>query len=154
MAETVAIEADGMGVEERRAADRRKAAMAARLLACCLGIPAEPAFDLADPAGRDCGRFRDQPYGDGLYKDLLDLGCWGGARQVQLRVLDECGRVKAESRRLYSLGQAVELLERLPLPLFPRAGRWLRDALGETRPVAARPSPGTARPLRPSPGKE
>ena len=117
--------------QERRASDRRKATMAARLLASCLGIEVEPAFDVSNPLAADTARVKADSFGDGLYKDIFDMGARGESPELQLLVVDEKGLIKAESKQLFSLGQALDLLERLPLALSPRAPQWLKDCLGE-----------------------
>ena len=127
MAEVTAV---GMSREERMASDRRKAAAAAVFLARVLGIQAEPGFDLASSSGRDGERFEAQPYGEYVYKDVFDMGRWGEQRKLQLLLVDECGSIVAESAQLYTVGAALGLLERLPLPLYPKAERWLQEALG------------------------
>jgi hypothetical protein len=118
--------------QERRATDRRKATMAARLLASCLGIQAGPAFDVSDPLAADTPKLKAEPYGDGLYKDVFDLSARGESAALQLLVVDEMGKLKAESKESYSLGQALDLLERLPLPLSSQAQQWVKDCMGET----------------------
>jgi hypothetical protein len=130
--------------EERRAWDRRQATMAARLLTCCLGIAAEPAFDVTSPTGRDTAILKETPLGEGLYKDAFDFAGLAESRDIQLLVVDENGRIKAESRQCHPLGGALELLQRLPLPLSPRAERWLKDCLGEGGPARGRLLPASA----------
>jgi hypothetical protein len=125
--------------EERRAWDRRQATSAARLLTCCLGIAAEPAFDVTSPTGRDTAVLKEMPLGEGLYKDAFDFAGLAESRDVQLLVVDENGRIKAESKQCYPLGEALELLQRLPLPLSPQADRWLKNCLGEAGPATGRP---------------
>jgi len=129
---------------ERLASDRRKATVAARLLTCCLGIPAEPAFDVTCPTGRDTAVLKEAPLGEGLFKDAFDFAALAETRDIQLLVVDENGRIKAESKECYPLGEALELLERLPLPLSPRTDRWLKDCLGEAGSASGRPVPAGA----------
>jgi len=136
MAETVV---ETLGDEERRASDRRKAAVAARLLNCCLGIAAEPSFDLSCATGRASATVKDIPLGDGMYKDVFDFGAAGEMPELQLLVVDEDGRIKAESKQMYTLGEGLALLGRLPLPLSPWAERWVKDCLGEAGPARGRP---------------
>ena len=128
MAEKLAIE---MKDEEGRAWDRRQATIAARLLACCLGIPAEPAFDVSDSGGRDRAKAKGMPLGQGLFKDAFDITGGSETPSLQLLVVDENGETKARSKQAYYLGHGLDLLERLPLPLSPGAERWLKNCLGE-----------------------
>jgi len=143
MAETSTLE---MSDQERRAWERRAATMAARLMWCCLGIPSEPAFDLTDPNGADTPKVKLEPYGIGLFKDAFDFSADGEKVELQLLVTDEKGLIKAESRQFFPLGHALDLLARLPLPLSPRAQRWLKDALGEAGPNTGQVSQGSAVP--------
>ena len=128
MAEKSAIE---MGDEEGLAWDRRQATIAARLLACCLGIPAEPAFDVSGSGGRDRAKAKDMALGQGLFKDAFDITDGSETPSLQLLVVDENGKTKARSKQAYYLGLGLDLLERLPLPLSPRADRWVKDCLGQ-----------------------
>ena len=116
--------------EERRARDRNKAATAAIFLARSLGIRAEPAFDLTSSEGRVGKGYIIPPLGEVVHKDAFDMGCSGEDRELQLLLVDERGNILAESKELYSLGQALELLDRLPMSLSPGAEQWLKDALG------------------------
>jgi len=143
MAETLTLE---MSDQERRAWERRAATMAARLMWCCLGIPSEPAFDVTDPNGADTPKVKLEPYGIGLFKDAFDFSVDGEKVELQLLVTDEKGLIKAESRQFFPLGHALDLLARLPLPLSPRAQRWLKDALGEAGPNTGQASQGSAVP--------
>jgi len=70
-----------------------------------------------------------------LFKDVLELGIRGEAQKIQLQVVDERGVPKAESKRLFSPSNAIGLLRKLPLPLFPQAPRWLKDCLKEDCPA-------------------
>jgi hypothetical protein len=72
-----------------------------------------------------------ESYGSCLFKDVLELGIRGEAQKIQLQVVDEKGSVKAELKGLFSPGDAMDLLKKLPLPLSPRAPRWLKDCLRE-----------------------
>jgi hypothetical protein len=128
MAEKLAIE---MKDEEGLAWDRRQATIAARLLACCLGIPAEPAFDVSASRGRKGAKVKDRALGQGLFKDAFDLSDGPDTTYLQLLVVDETGRTKARSKQAYYLGHGLDLLERLPLPLSPGAEGWIRNCLGE-----------------------
>ena len=151
MAEILAVESDAREVWAR---DRRKAALAARLLACCLGIPAEPGFDLA---GQDRGGYqRTRPYamGECVFKDASDDSPDEECGRLQLLLVDEHGNVLAQSKETHPLGNALDLLERLPLRVSPHADGWLKNALGEPGPAAARPSPGAAQPFHALEGEE
>jgi hypothetical protein len=117
--------------EERLAWDRRQATIATRLLACCLGIPAEPAFDVSGSGGRDRAKVKGMPLGQGLFKDAFDLSDGPDATYLQLLVVDETGRTKARSKQTYPMGHALDLLERLPLPLSPGAAGWIGNCLGQ-----------------------
>lgn len=141
MAETLTLE---MSDQERRAWERRAATMAARLMWCCLGIQAEPAFDVTDPNGADTPKVKLEPYGIGLFKDAFDFSADGEKVELQLLVTDEKGLIKAESRQFFPLGHALDLLARLPLPLSPCAQRWLKDALGEAGPTTGQALQGSA----------
>jgi hypothetical protein len=140
MAETLTLE---MSDQERRAWERRAATLAARLMWCCLGIPSEPAFDVTDPNGADTPKVKLEPYGIGLFKDAFDFSMDGEKVELQLLVTDEKGLIKAESRQFFPLGHGLDLLARLPLPLSPRAQRWLKDALGEAGPNTGQASQGS-----------
>lgn len=135
MAQTETLE---MSDQERRAWDRRAATMAARLMRCCLGIEAEPAFDVTNPNGAGTARVKGEPYGIGLFKDAFDFRACAEVPELQVLIVDEKGLTKAESKELFSLGQVLDLLAKLPLPVAPRAAQWLKDALGEAGPAAAR----------------
>jgi len=126
--------------ETRRGRDRNIAAAGAIFLARCLGIDAEPGFDLANSRGRDGRSFKALPFGQMAFKTLFDMGVFGEQRQLQLLLVDEAGCIVAESRQLYSLGKALDLLDRLPVPLAKNADGWLKDALGENRDVPLLPS--------------
>jgi hypothetical protein len=132
-----------MSDNERRAQDRCMATMAARLLWCCLGIQAEPAFDVTNPNVADTPNVKLEPYGIGLFKDAHDFSFDGEKVELQLLVTDEKGLVRAESSRLFPLGHGMDLLARLPLPVSPRAVKWLKDALCETGPAAGRALQGS-----------
>jgi hypothetical protein len=108
--------------------------MAARLMWCCLGIQAEPAFDVTDPNGADTPNVKAEPYGIGLFKNAFDFSADGEKVELQLLIADEKGLIKAESKQFFPLGHRLDLLARLPLPLSPRAQQWLKDALGEAGP--------------------
>lgn len=123
-----------------------KCAMAARLMWCCLAVKAEPVFDDTDPNVKDTPNFKLEPYGIGLFKDAFDFRVNGEKVELQLLVTDEKGLVRAESRELFPLGHALDLLARLPLPLSPRADQWLKDALGEAGPNTGRALQGSTVP--------
>jgi hypothetical protein len=74
---------------------------------------------------------KTESYGDCLFKDVLELGIRGEAQKIQLLVVDGKGSVKAKSKVLFSPGNAMDLLKKLPLPLSPRAPQWLKDCLRE-----------------------
>ncbi len=52
--------------------------------------------------------------------------------EYQILVVDEEGNALAESKELFQIERALELLGNLPLRLGPYADQWLKDALGET----------------------
>ena len=52
--------------------------------------------------------------------------------------MDEEGNALAESAGAFRIGQALDLLGKLPLRLSPHADRWLKDALGEPGPREGR----------------
>lgn len=141
MAETLVLE---MSDQERKAWGRRAATMAARLMWCCLGIQAEPAFDVTNANGADTPNVKLESYGIGLFKDAFDFSADGEKVELQLLITDEKGLIKAESRQFFPLGHALDLLARLPLPLSPRAQQWLKDTLGEAGPVAGQAVPVSA----------
>jgi hypothetical protein len=126
--------------QEKRAWERRAATMAARLMWCCLGIEAEPGFDITRGRGAGDAKIEAPHYGIGLFKDALDFSADGEEIQLQLFIADENGLIKAASKRWFPLGHALDLLSRLPLPVAPQASQWLKDALGESGPTAGRAS--------------
>ena len=71
------------------ASDRRKATMATRLLVSCLGIEAEPGFNLTDPDDRNLATRKPKALGECLFKDAfcesMDQESW----HLQLLVVDE-----------------------------------------------------------------
>lgn len=69
----------------------------------------------------------------------LEFSADGEKVELQLLVTDEKGLIKAESRQFFPLGHALDLLARLPLPLSPRAQRWLKDPLARLARLRARP---------------
>ncbi len=125
--------------KEAWARDRRKAALAARLMTCCLGIDARPGFDLgAEQAGR---RQRSKPYGMGdcVFKDAWEADVEDESGRLELLLVDEHGNILAQSEGNFTLGRALDLLERLPLVVSPHADDWLKNALGEPGPATVRP---------------
>jgi len=133
MTEALTVQAEA---REVWASDRRKAAMAARLMVCCLGIPAEPGFSLSAPGG---GRMSGRPYamGECVFKDAWDVAPDAECGRLELLLVDEHGNILAKSGQTYPLGHALDLLARLPLGLSPHAEDWLKDALGERGPATA-----------------
>jgi len=59
------------------------------------------------------------PVGEKSYKEIARDDGYRGAGGYALLVTDESGAVKACSRRLYALAEAVKLIGRLPLPVAP-----------------------------------
>jgi hypothetical protein len=118
--------------------ETQAATMAARLMWCCLGIEAEPGFDVTGGQGGWATKVEAPLYGIGLFKDVRDFSANGEETQLQLLIADENGFIKAASKRWFPLGHALDLLSRLPLPVAPQASQWLKDALGEPDPTAAR----------------
>ena len=129
MNETLALGAKR--TKDVRVTDRRKAAMAARLMTLCLGIDAKPAFGSASQRGLDPEPAGLSPRGLGLFKHAEEFKGLDGEALLVLHVVDEDGRVLASSTSMYSLGRGLGLLERFALPLSPLAARWLKQALGE-----------------------
>ena len=123
-----------VAVRQVWASDRRKATMATRLLVSCLGIEAEPGFDLTEPEDKNLATRKPKALGECLFKDAfcesMDQESW----HLQVLVVDEKGNVLAQSKGMRALGHGLDLLERLPLRVSPHAEGWLRDALGERRP--------------------
>jgi hypothetical protein len=155
MAEIETVQAD---TRETWASDRRKAAMAARLLACCLGIEAEPAFDITGEASSKYQRSRPYGMGDCVFKDTWDVSSDEELGRFQILLVDEHGNILAESAQTYLLGHTMGLLERLPVRLSPNAPQWLKDALGEPSPREGRATgdmrrdaPGCLRPVTTQP---
>ena len=134
-----------MEVKEIWASDRRKATMAARLMACCLGIQAEPGFDLNGLEEGTSSRRTPYAMGDCVFKDAWDVSTGEECGRLELLLVDEKGNILAKSKETHALGHALDLLERLPLRASPHAEEWLRNALGEPGPAAARPEPAPAR---------
>ena len=134
--------------EEIWAGDRRKAAMAARLMACCLGIQARPGFDLTGEQRGGYQHSKVYAMGECVFKDAWDVSPEEEEfRRLELLLVDEEGNILAKSEQHYTLGHALDLLERLPLRVSPHANNWLKNALGEPGPATARPSSGATRPL-------
>ncbi len=132
------------------ASDRRKVAMAAKLMTCCLGIPVEPGFDLTGPANGDFQGQKPRDLGECVFKDAWYVGPADECQQLQLLLVDEKGNILVRSRGAYYLGHAMDLVDRLPLRLSPHADDWLKDALGEPGPKRAGlacPSPRGGDPL-------
>ena len=144
MSETLTTDAK---VGQVWASDRRKAALAARLMVCCLGIQAEPGFNLGEPGEGKSSRRTPYAMGECVFKDAWDLSPDEECGRLQLLLVDEKGNVLARSKETYTLGHALDLLERLPLRVSPHADDWLKNALGEPGPAAVRPSSRAAQPL-------
>ena len=130
MTETLTGDAE---IRQLWASDRRKAMMATRLLVSCLGIEAEPGFDLTNPEERNVASRKPKGLGECLFKDAfcesMDQESW----HLQLLVVDEKGNVLAQSKGMRALGHGLDLLEKLPLRVSPHAEDWLKDAMGERR---------------------
>jgi hypothetical protein len=109
----------------------RRVMVAARLLSHSLGIHAEPAFDPTDSKDTNLQNQKTEPYDGCLFKDVLEFGIRGEAQKIRLQVVDEKGLIEAESKGLFSPGDAIDLLKKLPLPLSPGASQWLKDCLRE-----------------------
>jgi len=140
MAETPATEMTG---DERLAWDCRQVTIATRLLATCLGVPVQPAIDVSDPEGPDGVKAKRRPLGQGLFKSACDVTDGNEERpSLVVQVVDENGETKAESKQCHALGFALDLLERLPLPVSPKAEQWIKNCLGEAGPATGRPVPG------------
>ena len=131
MAEEVMNGSDQM----RRARDKRLAVLAARLMQTCLGVPAEPGFEVNSPSAADTARRSAPPYGSCLFKDVFDCSVSGEESMAEVLIVDEQGLIKAASRDARPIGEALALAAKLPLEVSPRAQQWVMDSLGE--PVAA-----------------
>jgi len=151
MAEVSTVEGE---TREVWASDRRKAALAARLMVCCLGVPAEPGFNLGALGQGKSSRRRPYAMGECVFKDAWGVSPDEECGRLRLLLVDEQGNILAKSEQTYTLGHALDLLERLPLRVSPHADNWLRNALGEPGPAAARPSPGAAQPHHALGGEE
>jgi len=138
MAEVSTVESEASAVW---ASDRRKAAMAARLMACCLGIQARPGFDLTGEQRGGHQRSKAYAMGECVFKDAWDASPEDESGRLELLLVDEEGNILAKSEQNYQLGHALDLLERLPLRVSPHADEWLKNALGEPGPATARTSP-------------
>ena len=125
-----------MDAREIWASDRRKAAMATKLLACHVGVAIEPGFDLAEPGDKELASRKPLALGECLFKDARCEVVAGEYWYLRLLVVDEKGNVLARYKRSHPLGHALDMMGRLPLPPSPRAEDWLKKAMGEGRPVS------------------
>ena len=88
MTETLTTDAE---VRQVWASDRRKAALAARLLACCLGIQARPGFDLTGEQRGGPQRSKAYAMGECVFKDAWDVSPEEECGRLELLLVDEEG---------------------------------------------------------------
>jgi len=78
---------------------------------------------------------KSESCGGRFFKDILEFGIRGEAQKIRLQVVDGKGSVVSDSKGVFALGEAIDLLRKLPLPLSPSAPQWLKDCLGENNPT-------------------
>ena len=73
---------------------------------------------------------KTKSYDGRLFKNVLEFGRRGEAQKIQLQVVDGNGSVMAETKSVFSVEEAVNLLKKLLLlPLSPQAPPWLKNRL-------------------------